>query len=355
MPRQDQLRRTWRLLTLLDAHRQGLTVAELARELDVSVRTLYRDLQTLQRADFPIYSERIAREVQWRFVEGYRFSRHPPFSAEELAALELSRDALRPLEGTWVGEVLQELLKKIRTSLSPEARAYLDATRSAVSARVFAPRSYTGHSQILRILTDSVRERFRVKMFYDSRTAPRTMRRVDPYALFLQDGSLFLVANDERRREVRTFAVHRIRAVDRTDERFQRPVDFDLDRYLASSFRVMRGGAPREVRVRLSAQVAPFAADRRWHPSQERESLPDGRVDLRFRLGALEEIRTWVLGFGGHAEALEPAELREQVRMAAEKLLDVHRAPENHLAGERKPPARARQARTVRRRTGDLL
>lgn len=354
MPRQDQLRRTWRLLALLDTHREGLTVAELAQQLGVSVRTVYRDLESLQESDFPLYSERTAREVQWRFVDGYRFSRQLPFSGEEVVALELSRDALRPLEGTWAGDVLQELLRKIRSSLSPEARAYLDATRSAVSARVFAARSYAGHSQVLRTLTDSVRERFRVRMIYDSRSSRRTMRRVDPYALFLQDGGLFLVGNDERRREIRTFAVHRIRAIERTGERFRRPADFELERYLSSSFRIMRGDAPQEVRVRLSREVAPFAADRRWHASQERIDLPDGAAELRFRVSALEEIRTWVLGFAGDAEAIAPLELREQVRVAAERLLRAHGAPQEVVAGERKPPARAKHAGPARRRTTDL-
>ena len=66
--------------------------------------------------------------------------------------------------------------------------------------------------------------------------------------------------------------------------------------------------------VRFAADQAPYVRERIWHPSQQLEELPDGRVVLRLRAGGFFEIRSWVLGFGAAAEVLEPEELREAVR-----------------------------------------
>lgn len=334
MARNAQLARTWALLSHLDGNPAGVTIGELARALSVSVRTAYRDLASLEEAGFPLYSERAAREVQWRFVDGYRFARQMPFSLDDLLALSLAQDLSRPLAGSWLGQALAELVRRARATLSPEAAGLLEEARSGVAGRVTASRDYAAHAATLRTLGTAIRDKRRVRMLYDSRSsrglAPRVLA---PYALVSQDGAVYVVGLDGRRAAVRTFAVHRIRALELTDEPFERPLDFSPERYLASAFRIVNGEGRHRVRIRLAAEVAPYVADRVWHPSQRRLALPDGSVELAFELGALEEITTWVLGLGGAAVVIEPAALVDAVRAGAARLAAGHGAAKMAPAG----------------------
>lgn len=325
MGRLDQLQRTWRLLSLLDSHPRGRSVGELSVALGVSVRTVYRDLAALQAAGFPFYCERTTREVSWRFVDGYRFSTHEPFSLEELCALELCRDFIGPLAGTWAGDAAGTALAKVARALSPEARTLLDDARGVLVSRIFGALGYSESAGTLRLLTDAILRRERLRMIYDSADGgATTMRRVEPYALFYQEGALYFAAQDERRRAVRTFAVHRVRQLEATKERFVRPAGFSLNTYLGGAFKVFRGDGDYAVQVRISPAATSLCEGRKWHPSQRERKQPNGGLELRFQLSALEEVCTWILGFRGEAEAVEPPALRRMVREASERTRAAH-------------------------------
>src|SRR5947208_16065083 len=95
MPRGNQLTRQWRLLQLVDRS-SGIVVDEAARELGCAVRTIWRDLQVLQDAGFPIYDERMAngRRSVWRVEDTFKLRLPLKLTLAELAALLMSRDLL---------------------------------------------------------------------------------------------------------------------------------------------------------------------------------------------------------------------------------------------------------------------
>jgi len=123
--------------------------------------------------------------------------------------------------------------------------------------------------------------------------------------------------------------VQRMRSVHLTAKQFVRSRDFRLEDHFAGSFGVWsgedRGGARFEVRIRFYGFAARVVSERRWHPSQEIVGVePDGSVvDLRMSLSALEDIARWTMGYGSHAEVIEPPELRD--RVAAELLRAAER------------------------------
>ncbi|MFP3871074.1 MAG: helix-turn-helix transcriptional regulator [Syntrophobacteria bacterium] len=117
MARDDQLSRQWRILRMLEESRRGFTVSELARELNCVRRTVYRDLEILQEAGFPIYTERDGRASRWAFIDTFRFHLPVPFSSIELMALYFSRDLLSVFEGTIFYEDLESLFGKVKSTL----------------------------------------------------------------------------------------------------------------------------------------------------------------------------------------------------------------------------------------------
>lgn len=158
-------------------------------------------------------------------------------------------------------------------------------------------------------------------------------RSIDPYHLTFVTGGLYLVGYCHLRREVRIFAVERIRAVTALRDTFQVPAGFDAEAYLREAWGIVRGDLV-SVQAVFSRAGAPHVRDRLWHPSQQLRELPEGRLELRVTVADTLEVRRWLLGFGAEVEVLAPPSLREAIRREADKLALM-------LADGRKPLARA--------------
>ena len=97
--RGDQLSRQWRVLRKLEVSRMGLTATEIAEEGRVSLRTAYRDMDDLQLAGFPIYTEKEGTATRWRLMEGFHFNIPEPFTLTELLCLLQRQGKFQPLGG----------------------------------------------------------------------------------------------------------------------------------------------------------------------------------------------------------------------------------------------------------------
>ena len=142
---------------------------------------------------------------------------------------------------------------------------------------------------------------------------------------------------------MRIFAVERMRAVALLDDTFTVPADFDAEAYLADAWGLVRGDRV-TVRILFAASVAPYIRERLWHRSQTFRDRPGGRLELTLEVADTIEIRRWVLGFGGDAEVLEPASLRDAIRREAERLTAVLAsaavAARDGIGMDRKPASR---------------
>jgi predicted DNA-binding transcriptional regulator YafY len=149
---------------------------------------------------------------------------------------------------------------------------------------------------------------------YRSLSSNRTaQRRIHPYHLFNHRGDWYLAAWDEPRREVRTFALHRMRRVTLTTEPYEMPRGFRFRDYLADAFAIQKGSKPVAVTVRFAPRQARWIRERRWHRSARMQELLDGSLELHLRIAETSEIKRWVLQFGAEAEVVRPASLRRAV------------------------------------------
>ncbi len=122
--RGDQLARQWRLIQRLARSRYGVGLDDLAEDLGCVRRTVYRDLDALMFAGFPVVSEKRDGRVLYRFLETFQVG-DTPFTADEVLALAFGEDLLRILEGTVFHDSIRSALRKIRASLGPELSEYL--------------------------------------------------------------------------------------------------------------------------------------------------------------------------------------------------------------------------------------
>src|SRR5207245_11326943 len=152
-------------------------------------------------------------------------------------------------------------------------------------------------------------------------------RYVQPYHLGCIENLWYLFAFDLDRRELRTFALPRIRDVRVSKTRFRRPMDFSIGRYLEQIFGVFARPTKTKHTIRISFDTfaAPLVQERQWHPSQEIKQLRNGGIELSLTLGNLEEIERWILSWGSHAQVLASPELKERVRKTVSTLADTYR------------------------------
>jgi predicted DNA-binding transcriptional regulator YafY len=315
--RGDQLARQWQLVQHLARRRGGIDVDDLAAELDCVRRTVYRDLDALQYAGFPVVSEKRDGRVYYRFLETFRLG-DVPFTADEVLALAFGEDLLRTLEGTVFHDSIRSALGKIRAGLGPELAAYLE--RLAESFRVLPGphKRYAEYRETIRVLHDAVLRRRTLRMRYRTgRTGRTATRALDPYRVWYKAGGLYVVGRDHLSGEIRTFAVDRIRALEATDARFEIAPGFDFEATIGASFGVIAEPA-RHVRIVFERVWRTYVEERTWHPSQRLRPLRGGRLELTLDAGSVAELRSWVLSFGSGAEVIEPPDLREAVRRELE-------------------------------------
>lgn len=346
MPRGDQLSRQWRLLQLIERP-AGITVDDAASELGCHRRTIWRDLRVLQDASFPIYDERAADGPRgvWRVTPGFKAQLPLKLTLAEVAALLMSRDLLAPLGAGVLGPSVGAAFEKIGGLLSKDARDLLDRMRETVGVRVFGAKLQTPIADFIPGLQSALLERRTVRIrYYSYSRDEETERTIDPYHLTYFNGGLYLVAHCHLRRDVRVFAVERIRALDVLRARFTRPPGFDVQEYLRAAWGILRGDLV-TVKVVFSTSAARYIKERFWHPSQKLRDLDDGRLEVTLRVADTLEVRRWILGYGVQAEVLEPASLREALRAEAEAMVKRLAPRRRPLAASSLPPASSLSSR----------
>lgn len=317
----DRAARFLRVATVLHAHPQGIAAQDIADQIGVSKRTVYRDLQAMEMdADLPIWQDK----GRWGLESGAFL---PPLALTlpEATTFFLAARLLAKATDEHDPELLSAFVK-LAAILPPVLAEHLHAT---VDAYASTPRNER-FTRILRVLTMGWAERRVVEIdygpgVYDPGKAPRRAR-VRPYAIepSAHTRALYLIGWDESRQDRRTFKVERILEASLTPETF--PDDAAaIERDMLAAWDVISDEPLTRVEVRFSAEVAARVAETRWHPTQDVEPLPDGRLLWRATVSGLLEVRIWILGWGGDAEVLEPVALRETVAAELERAAATYR------------------------------
>ena len=269
------------LLLLLQA-RGGLTAEQLARELEVSVRTVHRDVEALSASGVPIYAER-GPAGGIRLVDGYR-TRLTGMTADEAGALFLS-GLPGPAAELGLGTVVAAAQLKVQAALPTELRSR--TTRLVERFHLDAGAWFAGSEPVphLPTVAQAVWSAQRLEISY-RRDDGAVTRRLEPLGIVLKAGIWYLVARTDE--QVRTYRVSRIRAAASLDESFERPAGFELASWWADASAAFEREIPRieiTVRVRTDAMWKLYeAVGSRVVREGERLGEPDEQGRQRYRL-----------------------------------------------------------------------
>ncbi len=305
----DRVNRMLQLVMLLQT-RTGWDAQSLARELEISTRTLFRDLNALEQAGIPCRSD---EGGGYRIQQGFflppvslnasevlglmqltRFigqHRDRPFNASALSAVyKLISSAPEPLRST-CGEMLSHL------SILPDPKLTTD-----VESRCFTQlQQAIGLMRACRVVYSSPVE------------AGPLAFEFEPYLLHHANRAWYVLGHSTLHNEVRMLKLVRIVELTLLTRRFNKPSDFSYTKKLGNAWRMIPEGKEYDIELEFSAKVATNVSEIRWHASQSHTLLEDGRCVMKFRVDGLGEIAWWICGYADQVLVKKPRQLRDMV------------------------------------------
>ena len=283
-----------------------------------STRIAYEDRKFLiNRFHAPIKHDRTKNG--WYYTDLTYFLPAIMLTREEITAFFLGEELFSRYLGTPFETPLRLALDKIKQYL-PEHVGYDLQKEAAVFTFTGGGRAMVDPELLLE-LNSTIHSKHSIEIEYYSASSGKTSTRaVDPYHLHNIHGDWYLIAYCHTRREPRDFLTSRIKARKRLPSTFQVAPDFSLNTYLGTGFLAERAAEPENIVIKFDEYQARWIRERRWHTSQQIEELPSGELILHLRVGGLGEVKRWVMGYGSHAEVLEPENLRREIKEETEKM-----------------------------------
>jgi predicted DNA-binding transcriptional regulator YafY len=281
----------------------------MAKRLEVSARTLHRDMDALSAAGVPVFALRGSRGG-WQLDEDWR-TQVPGLDEAELRALLMAQP--RVLGDSALASAAERALGKLMASLPAAMRDRALSIRQRLHVDTTAWRGTTDDLSMLPIVQDAVAHDRKLSLHY-SRSGGRAVERtVDPLGLVAKGSTWYLVAAINQ--SIRTYRVSRIESAKLLNEKSERPTNFDLAEYWRTSTEEFKDGWPRfEVTLRVHPETLKWMM--KWRAvSLLRPETPDpeGWETLCIQFEEEDQACFMVLGMGSRAEVLAPERLRERV------------------------------------------
>ena len=283
---------------------EGLRATELAKELHVDRRTIYRDIDFLCEQGVPIWQKDGRFGInRTRYLTPVHLTFHEAI-ALVLAGLLLARsiDERNPHVTT--------ALRKLAITLPRPFAAHLMRAADRVQTH------NTGQRQVavLEALAEGWGTERKVRVGYRSpRSGTLRERIVAPYALEPTASGIYVIGHDDWADDIRTFKLDRLESAVVLKTRFTIPEAFDLEAHLATGWRIMAGAETHEVVLRFAAEATPHIHERQWHLTQQLEKMADGGCIFRVEVAQPQEMQPFIRSWGAQVEVLAPLWLREQI------------------------------------------
>ncbi|WP_241244364.1 helix-turn-helix transcriptional regulator [Flagellimonas marinaquae] len=279
---------------------------ELADRFDVSLRTIYRDIRTLEASGVPIVSE---AGVGYSIMEGYRL---PPvmFTREEAGSFVAAEKLMQKFTDKSLGAYYESAMFKLKSVLRGKEKDWVEALESQVS---IVPGQVLFNADVpdaLEILFESIAERKQVFLRYESlREETPSERQIEPVGLFHENGFWYILGYCHLRTDYRHFRTDRIHKITRTS------LDFILEHGTMDEHRQKSEAVEKtKVRIVVDKSVAKFIRGQCKYYGLISEETGEEEVEMTFMTTDWENgFARWYLMFGDYATILEPQKLKNRV------------------------------------------
>ncbi len=303
--------RLFSVLELLQAHPR-LTGAEIAERLEVDGRTVRRYIMRLQELGIPIETEK-GRYGGYRLDQKFKL---PPlvFQSDEVLAVTLGLLFTRRLHLTGIQDASERVMQKIEQVMPQRLVDQMTILNRVVEME---PQDdwYDLSADIVLNMSQAVHDQNSIWIEYGDRTRQTTSRKVDPYALVFMLGMWYLVGYCHLRLDMRTFRVDRVQSLKVMMAQFEKPADFDANRFVEDAIartpniwtvELLFPGTIEEVRPKLPKAVATY------------EQRPDG-VLVRIKSPNIDQMARFILQLESGFKVVGPPEMENALKRVIAK------------------------------------
>lgn len=312
----SRVNRLVRLLTTLQSG-QNYSVKELTENLNVSRRTVFRDLKDLEAIGVPYYFD--SKTGGYSIEQTYYLHPIDLKLNEALSVLMLIHNARKMIPFPFHRSALMAGLK-IENNLPNSVKQFCKSSLNNISFKKGRTANCDDLEKKFCDIQNAIRNKQPIKMCYES-LYDKGYIELDllPYHLIYNHRAWYLIGHSGLHEEVRTFKLMRIKNYTILNKKFNPPKNFDPNEHFGRAWAMIPEGRLWNIKLRFDAMVAKNVSEVRWHDTQSSHWNTDGTVDLEFRIDGLNEISWWVLGYGDKVKVIKPLQLRK-------KLLEISKA-----------------------------
>jgi len=298
--------------------RKVIKAQDLAERFGVSLRTIYRDIRSLEEAGVPLYGE---AGVGYSMADGYRL---PPvmFTREEAMALVTAEKLIEKLADLESGKSYKEALYKIKSVLKGQEKDLLEEVEERIIVRKkLNPFRANSNSKLLPKILASIGQKTVLSINYHSfYKEEKTDRCLEPIGIFYEGGNWHLIAYCRLRGDYRDFRIDRISALQATEEHFldNHPSLAEYLDTLSNQKRLIKAV------VRIRKDVTRFIEQDKLYYGVVMEVEDGEDIEMTFLTDSLEGLARWIMMFGNNAVVLEPRDLVDRVTTLAAETLSLY-------------------------------
>jgi predicted DNA-binding transcriptional regulator YafY len=305
--------RTLAILVILQSGKR-ITAQQLSNRFEVSMRTVYRDVRSLEAAGVPVIGE---AGFGYSIMEGYRL---PPvmFSREEAFSFVAAEKLMQKFTDAGLGANFESALNKVKSVLRGKEKDWVAVLEEKVWSTPKNELFTKNISNALEILFSSIAEQKQVYIEYQTLGASQlTKRHIEPAGIFHESSFWYLYAYCHLRKDYRQFRTDRILAIKNTDNPFSRKHD-NMNGYTKES----NDKEKTKVVIAVKKKVLAYLGNnKKYYGFVSEEENEDEMVMKFLTYSPMEGIARWYLMFGDHARIIEPEALRQRVKELTEKTI----------------------------------
>ncbi|MGF7038686.1 helix-turn-helix transcriptional regulator [Mucilaginibacter lappiensis] len=292
--------------------RRVVKASDIAERFNISLRTVYRDVRTLEEAGIPLIGE---AGVGYSIMDGYRL---PPvmFTREEATAFLTAEKFVEKLTDSTTMKHHQSAMYKVRAILkTAEKDALEDLDGSIEVLKSHSQKRATGNTDHIQTILDGIVQKKLLSIdYFAGHSQEFTKRDVEPVGIFYLDSFWHLIAYCRLRNDYRDFRIDRISKLIITDTIYNNSRHPTLKAYIAQTAKEKQ---LETVIIKVDKEIAHYLEHQKYYSGFISEKTIGNKIEMTFLTTSIEGFARWFMMFGDHAEIISPDHLKEKISVIA--------------------------------------
>ena len=297
--------------------RRIVKAQDIADRFEISLRTVYRDINSLYEAGIPIIGE---AGIGYSLADGYKL---PPvmFTNEEASALLTAEKLVGKLTDKKTFDIYQSALTKIKAILKNSEKEYLTELDQFIEVvdNLYFTKPLEENQHIQDILRAIAQKTIISIVYFANHSQEQSVREIEPIGIFFSLNKWYLLAFCHLRNDYRQFRLDRIDQVQFSNQRFTKKHP-SLKAYIDNLPERKRD--LHAVTMRIDKKAEKYLGDQKYYMGYTSEQMIDNQIEVTFLTHSLEGFARWFMAFGDQAEIISPLELKEKIKTISTNILN---------------------------------